>query len=199
MDNREFFNNLAEKWDSMCCHPEEKVNHVFDKIKLEKGNHVLDIGSGTGIIIPYIEKEIGESGKLVALDLSEKMIEVSKKKNDYKNLSFYVGDFNLYNPLEKYDCIIAYSCYPHFNDREVFFKKANSLLKKGGKAVIAHIESRQKINSRHNDIEDHIHSNDLVEANETSKIMNEHGFNTIYTEDNSEYYICIGEKSKELY
>ncbi|NMM61804.1 class I SAM-dependent methyltransferase [Clostridium sp. P21] len=198
MDNREFFNNIAEKWDSMCCHPEEKVNHVFDKIKLEKGNYVLDIGSGTGIIIPYIEKEIGEGGKLVALDLSEKMIEVSKKKNDYKNLSFHVGDFNLYNPSEKYDCIIAYSCYPHFNDREAFFKKANFLLKKYGKVVIAHIESRQKINSRHNDIEEHIHSNDLVEVNETSNVMKKFGFDTMYTEDNKEYYICIGKKSREV-
>lgn len=194
MDNREFFNNLAEKWDSMCHHPEEKINYVFSKINLKKGSNVLDIGSGTGIIIPYIEREIDKEGKLTAIDVSEKMIEVSKKKNNYSNLRFKTKNFNFYSPDEKYDYLIAYSCYPHFTDSKGFLKKAYSLLKEKGKVAITHIESREKINSRHNEVEDKIHSNDLAEAEVTCSIMEEVGFKTVYSEDNEDYYICIGEK-----
>lgn len=194
MDNREFFNNIAEKWDSICCHPEEKINYVFSKINLKNGYSVLDIGSGTGIIIPYIEREIGQDGNITALDISEKMIEISKKKHNYPNLNFVVEDFNLYLPNEKYDCIIAYSCYPHFKDSSGFFKKAYFLLKSGGTIAIAHVESRDKINSRHNEIEDKINSNDLAKAEITCKIMEKFGLNSVYFEDNNEYYICIGRK-----
>jgi hypothetical protein len=35
------------------------------------------------------------------------------------------------------------------------------------------------------------------EEKETTNIMGKFGFDTIYTEDNNEYYICIGEKSRE--
>lgn len=194
MENREFFNNIAEKWDSICCHPEEKIKYIFDKINLEKGNSVLDIGSGTGITIPYIEKEIGMEGKLTALDVSEKMIEISKKKHSYNNLNFSVEDFYLYSCREKYDCIIAYSCYPHFTDSKAFFEKAYSLLKPGGKIVIAHVEGRDKINSRHNEIEHKIDSNNLDEVGITLSIMRKASFEIIYVEDSAEYYICIGQK-----
>ncbi len=194
MENREFFNNIAEKWDSICCHPEEKIEYIFDKINLEKGSSVLDIGSGTGIIIPYIEKEIGMEGKLTALDVSEKMIEISKKKHSYNNLNFAVEDFYLYSCSEKYDCIIAYSCYPHFTDSKAFFEKAYSLLKKGGKIVIAHVEGRDKINSRHNEIDHKIDSNNLDEVGITLRIMRKANFEIIYAEDSEEYYICIGQK-----
>ncbi|MBV7275213.1 class I SAM-dependent methyltransferase [Clostridiaceae bacterium UIB06] len=194
MDNREFFDNMAEKWDSICCHPGEKIKYVFDKINLEKGSSVLDIGSGTGIIIPYIEKEIGMEGKLTALDVSEKMIEISKKKNNYNNLNFAVEDFYLYSCSEKYDCIIAYSCYPHFTDSKAFFEKAYSLLKVGGKIIIAHVEGRDKINSRHNEIDHKIDSNTLDEVEITLSIMRKANLEIIYAEDSEEYYICIGRK-----
>jgi demethylmenaquinone methyltransferase/2-methoxy-6-polyprenyl-1,4-benzoquinol methylase len=194
MNNREFFNDIAEKWDSICCHPEEKIKYIFHKINLEKGSNVLDIGSGTGIIIPYIEKEIGREGKVTALDVSEKMIEISMKKHNYNNLNFIVEDFNSYLCSEKYDCIIAYSCYPHFTDSKVFFEKAYSLLKQGGEIVIAHVEGREKINSRHNEIDHKINSNTLDEVEITLSIMKQVGFKTIYSEDSAEYYICIGKK-----
>ena len=80
MDNKNFFNSLAEKWDSICYHPEEKVNYVIDKMGLKNGDSILDIGSGTGVTIPYLEKRIGTNGKITALDIAEKMLEISKKK-----------------------------------------------------------------------------------------------------------------------
>lgn len=45
----------------------------------ENGYSVLDIGSGTGVAIPYLEERIGPKGKITALDIAEKMLEISKK------------------------------------------------------------------------------------------------------------------------
>ena len=194
MDNKIFFNSLAEKWDSICYHPSEKVNYVIDKIELKDKDSVLDIGSGTGITIPYLEERIGTNGKITALDIAEKMLEISKKKNIYDNLDFEIKDFFEYTTPKKFNQILAYSCYPHFNDEESFFKKAHSLLKDKGKIVIAHIESKEAINSRHREEENHIISHMLSDVEKICKLADKQGFKSIYKEDNKDYFIFVGEK-----
>lgn len=194
MDNKIYFNSLAEKWDSMCCHPEDKVNYVIDKMGLKNGDSILDIGSGTGIVIPYIEKRIGPNGKITALDIAEKMIEISKKKNIYDNLDFEIKDFYEYITTKRFNHILAYSCYPHFNNGKRFFQKAHSLLEGKGKIIIAHIESKEAINGRHMEVENHIISHMLPEVEEICELANEQGFKNIYKEDNKDYFIFVGEK-----
>ena len=194
MDNKIFFNSLAEKWDSICCHPSEKVNYVIDKMGLKNGDSILDIGSGTGVTIPYLEKRIGTNGKITALDIAEQMLEISKKKNIYDNLDFEVKDFFEYNTSKKFNQILAYSCYPHFNDEKKFFKKAYSLLECKGKIVIAHIESKDAINSRHVEEENNIISLVLSDVEKMCELANAQGFKSIYKEDNKDYFIFVGEK-----
>lgn len=194
MQDKEFFNAVAEEWDDMCCHPKERVDHVIEKIGLTKGEKVLDIGSGTGILIPYLEREVGENGSITALDISENMIQVSKRKNKYSNLKFEVIDFLKYRSSKKYDCIVAYSCYPHFKDKDKFFEKSYKLLKLNGKLVIAHIESKDTINLRHKKIEDRLNSNLLVDVDKLSKFAEKRGFASNYMQDDSEFYIYVGKR-----
>lgn len=194
MNDKEFFNSIAQEWDKICCHPEEKVNYFMDKIELNYGASVLDVGSGTGILIPFIEDRIGEEGTITALDISENMINISKSKNTYLNVKFEVVDFLEYDTDSLFDYIIAYSCFPHFKDKDAFFRKVSSLLIKGGKFVIGHIESKEQINNRHNQIEGKIHSDALIPIEEMTTHIEKYGFNTIYSEDNKDYYIYIGNK-----
>ncbi|MGU9539460.1 class I SAM-dependent DNA methyltransferase [Clostridium tepidum] len=196
MDDREFFNNLAEKWDSMCFHPKEKIEYILSKVNLKEGDRILDIGSGTGVLIPYLENKISNSGYIVAIDIAENMLKVSKEKNKYSNLDFIVGDFLEYESKKTFNCITAYSCYPHFKDKDKLAHICYELLEDGGKLVIAHSESKEKINSRHKDVDHKIKSHILPNIKYTAELMEKHNFKTIYVEDNEEYYIYIGEKYK---
>ncbi|NFV13039.1 class I SAM-dependent methyltransferase [Clostridium sporogenes] len=196
MDDREFFNNLAEKWDSMCFHPKEKIEYILSKVDLKEGDRILDIGSGTGVLIPYLENKISNSGNIAAIDIAENMLKVSKEKNKYSNLEFIVGDFLEYESKKTFNCITAYSCYPHFKDKDRLADRAYDLLEEGGKLVIAHSESKEKINSRHKDVDHKIKSHILPNIKYTAELMGKHNFKTIYVEDNQEFYIYIGEKYK---
>ncbi len=196
MNDRQFFNNLAEKWDSMCFHPKEKIEYILSKVDLKEGDRILDIGSGTGVLIPYLENKISSSGNIAAIDIAENMLKVSKEKNKYSNLEFIVGDFLEYESQKTFNCITAYSCYPHFKDKGKLADRAYDLLEKGGKLVIAHSESKEKINSRHKDVDHKIKSHILPNIKYTAELMDKHNFKTIYLEDNEEFYIYIGEKYK---
>ncbi|WP_406542999.1 methyltransferase domain-containing protein [Clostridium ljungdahlii] len=100
-----------------------------------------------------------------------------------------------YESSKSYDCIVAYSCYPHFKNKEKFFEKSYSLLKSGGKLVIAHIESKDVINLRHSKIEDKLDSNTLVDIEKLAEFAQKRGFVSSYTQDDSEFYIYVGKKS----
>ncbi|KYH34682.1 demethylmenaquinone methyltransferase [Clostridium tepidiprofundi DSM 19306] len=196
MKDKQYFNDLAHKWDEICTHPEEKIRYVMDKINIHKGNSVLDLGSGTGVILPYIEEKIGPNGKITALDFAENMIKISKEKYKdlYKNINFVVNDFYQFKTEISYDYVIAYSCYPHFKDKKAFFKKVNGLLSNNGKFVIAHIESKEKINSIHNGIESSINSDKLQPIHMLEDLVKSHGFEVIYSEDSQDYYILVCNK-----
>ncbi|MCI1946553.1 class I SAM-dependent DNA methyltransferase [Clostridium luticellarii] len=194
MEDREFFNAIAEVWDDMCCHPKEKVNHVIESIDLAEGERILDVGSGTGVLIPYLEQKIGKSGSITAIDVAKNMIKVSQRKNKYPNLDFQVVDFFKHESKENYDCIVAYSCYPHLKDKKKFFEKSYDMLNSQGKLVIAHIEGKDKINSRHGEIEDRINSNLLVDIDKLVEFAERRGFYPLYTQDDNEFYIYVGKK-----
>ena len=104
-------------------------------------------------------------------------------------MDFEIKDFFEYTTPKKSNQILAYSCYPHFTDEESFFKKAYSLLEDKGKIVIAHIESKEAINSRHRDEENNIISLKLSDVEKICELANEQGFKNIYKEDSKDYFI----------
>jgi len=109
---------------------------------------------------------------------------------------FYIfkGVFFEYTTSKKFNQILAYYCYPHFIDEKRFFKKAYSLLEDKGKIVIAYIESKEAINSRHREDANEIISHMLFDVEKVYELADKQGFKTIYKEDSKDYFIFVGEK-----
>jgi demethylmenaquinone methyltransferase/2-methoxy-6-polyprenyl-1,4-benzoquinol methylase len=193
MNNKDYFNSVAERWDSLVSHPQERMEYVLDSIPIKGGSRVLDVGSGTGVLLPLIARRIGPRGTLTALDISERMIEFSRRKNSVLEVEFVTCDFLRFENSARFDLVIAYSCYPHFLDRVAFYSKANTLLYEGGKLVIAHIEGRESINALH-DGPDGPPSIPLPPVAVTMEEARSAGFRPVFTRDDEEYYIAIVEK-----
>lgn len=115
MNHKEFFNSMAEKWDTICHHDKNKNNEMLDLVNIKQGSKVLDVGTGTGVMIPFLTSRIGDTGEIVAVDVVEKMIEVARSKYNDSNVHFVVGDiFTLELPEKHFDVIMCYSVFPHF-------------------------------------------------------------------------------------
>ena len=183
MDNREFFNNLAYKWDEICHHDDKKIRKILDLAEIKENSKILDIGTGTGIVISYLLEK--SPSKLVGVDISENMIEVAMKKYKDKNVKFIVSDIMDFNE-DKYDYIFIYSAYPHFKDKEKLFEHLSNLLNNDGKIVIAHSQSRDEINHVHSKI-DVVKEDVLLPVEDNVKIINKY-LKANKTVDNSEMY-----------
>jgi cyclopropane fatty-acyl-phospholipid synthase-like methyltransferase len=61
-----FFNEKAEVWDEISVHNLEKVQYISELLDIRGDDRILDVGTGTGIMIPFYEKYL-VNGSVVAV------------------------------------------------------------------------------------------------------------------------------------
>ena len=66
---------LAPTWDdNEVLSTPDKVRFVLGFMNLKPGQSVLDLGTGTGVLLPYIAEKIGTAGHITAVDYSAGML-----------------------------------------------------------------------------------------------------------------------------
>jgi ubiquinone/menaquinone biosynthesis C-methylase UbiE len=154
MNHREYFNQLACKWDRMT--PEEtraRLPQMIDYLAIKPGDSILDVGGGTGILIPLLYKAAGDGGKIVSLDIAEEMLKQARNNGHPKNIHYVQADAAAI-PFsgETFDLVVCYSCFPHFLDKPGALAEMERVLRNGGRLAICHTDSRQAINELHKSI-----------------------------------------------
>ena len=115
---------------------------VIDKMHLEKGMRILDLGCGTGWGTIDIATKLGGTGKVIGLDLSKKMIEQAKQKLSeftYNNVEFEVGSGSSLDYRDYFDYVLSTNAFHHFAKKEETFFKVCQSLKYGGTFAVQDI------------------------------------------------------------
>ncbi|MDE6264628.1 MAG: class I SAM-dependent methyltransferase [Paramuribaculum sp.] len=154
MDRNEidFFDRLSDHWDDdEVLSTPEKVREVLSHFAIAPGMDILDLGTGTGVLIPYLSELIGESGKIAAVDISDGMlVNAIIKFGNLPNVKFYKKDFEEEALEGEYDRIILYCVYPHLHEPEDTLKRLmRDNLKPGGCIFIAFPTDEKFINNIH--------------------------------------------------
>ncbi len=196
-----FFEDRAVKWDIICNHDEAKLEEIFKVLSLKKGDRVLDVGTGTGILIPHILKRIGSEGRIVALDYTENMIKEAKEKfpqkeKEYPNVNFVIKNFFETTSECLFDSIICYSCFPHLEDKEQFFQKSFDLLNWDGTLLIAHSSSRAEINEMHARKNEAVRDDFLPSIEEIKALGEQGGFVLLAEKDDKRMFYILMKKTK---
>ncbi|MGB5992881.1 MAG: class I SAM-dependent methyltransferase, partial [Desulfobacterales bacterium] len=111
----------------------ERLEKIVANGNIAKGDTVLDVGSGTGILIPIIKKY--KPGSIYACDLSRRMLEQLKKNYPYaKTIMADVRDLKL--PKGSIDATFINACYPNIVDKAVAFSNISRMMKANGRIVI---------------------------------------------------------------
>lgn len=156
---KQFFNNQAETWldkwylTSETGHynkHDKDFERLFSLLPLKQGDHVLDAGCGSGVLVPFLLERISETGLVHEMDFAEKMIEVNRTLHNQENIRFIVSDAEN-APLESASCdaVICFSCFPHFQDKGKALRALSRILKPGGVCAVAHFNSSEGINKLH--------------------------------------------------
>lgn len=190
---RKYFDCLAPMWDSQIT--EERLvclKEIIIKINIKQGSHVLDIGSGTGILMPFLIEAVKEGGMIVEMDISAKMLQEARSKNFKGNIHYVQADAAII-PLddELFDLAILNNAFPHFGDKLQALREIRRVIKGGGRLVISHTMSRKAVNNLHCSIGGVVSSDFLPDEAELFWLLSQAGFGEVKLEDSAERYLVI--------
>ena len=196
--SKDFFNSRAATWDEKVAEKDtSKLKAMIARLDIKPGAAVLDVGTGTGVFIPFLLKKIGREGKLLCLDFAEKMLEISRAKGFKGNIRYLCADIeNSHLADESFDAVVCYSVFPHFGDKLKTLKEINRLLREEGRLFICHTSSRQAINEIHQSIPevcDHL----FPENEDIHRMLSEAGFKDICINDGKDDYLVSARKPSD--
>lgn len=191
-----YFDGHAEGWDAKTYTQEHKkrIPHIINSLGIEAGSFVLDIGTGTGILLPHLLEHITEIGRIIALDISSQMIKTARQRYATKNIDFIQGQVE-YLPLETStaDVAVCFSVFPHFQHHPRALTELNRVIKKGGELFILHLEGSESLNRFHSSLEGPVTHHRLPASRHMKELLESCFWSVTELRDNeTEYYVhCI--------
>lgn len=190
----EYFNHLAASWDDMREVNESKLAALVEMLDVEQEDAVLDIGSGTGVLLPYLSPL---AKTVTAVDFAPKMLaQAQKKYTALTNVSYVVADILAYTPEVQFDKITCLNFYPHIKDKKLFVRCVRNWLKPGGEITILHDIPRQKVNAVHGTSKQ-VENDKLRAAGFEAIIFLQEGFICKKKIENDEYYFLQLKKNQK--
>lgn len=196
MSKKAYFNEKAAKWDTLIQDEViARLQRMVTALDLPQGSKVLDLGTGTGVLIPMLIETVGSSGAVVAMDFAPRMLAEARKKYHWPNLRFLEGAAEEI-PLadQSVDEVVCNSAFPHFDNLRRAAQEMARVLRRGGRVAIIHPHSREYINKLHVSLGGAVKNCLLPEAEVMRTIFAEAGFEDITLEDGPQCYCLSGRK-----
>ncbi len=187
---RDFFSELIHVFDPPL--PEgvpERLKKIVASARIAKGDVVLDVGTGTGILVPLIKKY--EPDTIFACDLSDVMLAHLQKQYPYaKTIAADIRDLAL--PDGSIDVVFMNACYPNIVDKGSSFANTSRIMKPGGRMVISHPLGKSFVGLLKQ--KSPFPLDDFPEESEAEGLLEPYGFDITDFVDEEKLYILVATK-----
>jgi len=170
---------------------------------LDRGETVLDLGSGAGFDCFLAAREVGAEGHVIGVDMTPEMIErarENREKNDAANVEFRLGEIE-YLPVadESVDVVIS-NCVINLSPaKERVFAEAFRVLRPGGRLAVADVVVTAEVPEQFRTDPESVSAcvAGAATVNELEAMLVEAGFEDVAIEPKGESHEFIREWSAE--
>ena len=174
----------------------ERSGALVDSLGLHPGDTIADVGTGVGHLLPYIERPIGSSGMIFAVDIYPEFLDRVRERiaaAGWQNVHPVLGterDPKL--PANRLDGAILLDTYHHLNYPEATMQGVRRALKSSGRLfIIDYYRSRPNPGASLDEVRHHIR----LDRDDVVKEVEVQGFHLTKQWDHKPFmYVLVFEK-----
>ena len=119
---------------------EERPDSLISALEIPVGATVAEIGSGTGYFTFRLAERVGRTGKVFAVDVQQKMLDLTAetiKKHHLSNVELVLGGENdPHLPAAAFNLVLIANAYHEFSEPEAMLTAVKRALKPDGRLVV---------------------------------------------------------------
>jgi ubiquinone/menaquinone biosynthesis C-methylase UbiE len=148
---REFFDKEARGWDERYHQDDEQeIRRLVSRLDLRPGDWVLDLGTGNGVLLPFLLEKTEDGKKIFAVDLSWNMICEAAQTGAKDGICFINASVEaLPFKDQTMDCVICLAAFAHVCDKREAIDEMSRVLGRSGRLYIAHLMGKEKLAEHH--------------------------------------------------
>jgi cyclopropane fatty-acyl-phospholipid synthase-like methyltransferase len=149
-----FFDTQADAaWAAAPYGPDEqpKIRRLIAEARIGPGARVLEPGCGTGRLTAILADAVGPAGCVVALDISQKMVEACRARvADRTWVQVHQAAVEEYAIApETFDAVVCHQVFPHVDDQAQTLTRRAGGLKLKGRLLLVHFVGAARVTAIH--------------------------------------------------
>ncbi len=134
--------NHAHEWDAPDRDEWQLPHAIVQALEIKPGQKVVDLGAGTGYMLPFLAEAVGPEGKVYALEVQKDfatMLRFRTHHEQLNNVEVVEDTATSLNLTEKVDRVLLLNTYRQLEQPIAMLKAIRASLKPGGLIVIVDV------------------------------------------------------------
>lgn len=187
---QDFFDRSVPRWMADLEQRSARLTEIFVRYPVPRDGPILDVGSGTGILLPFLHDE---ATTVTELEISGAMLRKARESDvsgDHANfvqadahaLPFAHGVFG---------SIHCFSAFPHFDSPATALREFARCLRPGGTLCILHLMGHEALNRIHREAGRTVRDDVLPPVSKLADLVSKQGFHITMTEERDDIYLIL--------